>query len=163
MRSNRRFISPAWLLVSPVQALLVLLILVPAAYIFILSFTRSSFGVSPEFVGFDNYLAVLSDARFWKSALNTIIVVLIVVHVEVLLALGMALLFASGTPVRALMLAAVLAPYAVSEVTAVVMWRFLFEPDIGLLSQMLAALGLPTLDWVVNPTHGLVMVSLLSI
>ncbi|RYE09647.1 MAG: sugar ABC transporter permease [Hyphomicrobiales bacterium] len=163
MSSIRRPLQTAWLLVSPVQALLVLLILVPAVYIFILSFNRSSFGVSPEFVGFDNYIAVLSDGRFWKSALNTIIVVLIIVHVEILLAMGIALLFASGTPARALMLAAVLAPYAVSEVTAVVMWRFLFEPDIGLLSQALAFLGLPNLDWAVNPTHGLLMVSLLSI
>ena len=47
------------------------------------------------------------------------------------LGLGMALLFASGLPFRRLLLAAVLAPYAVSEVTAAVMWRFLFDPDVG--------------------------------
>ena len=33
------------------------------------------------------------------------------------------------------MLAIVLAPYAVSEVSAVVMWRYLFEPDVGMMSQ----------------------------
>ena len=60
-----------------------------------------------------------------------IVVVLVVVHVELLLGLGMALLFASGLPARRLLLAAVLAPYAVSEVAAAVMWRFLFDPDVG--------------------------------
>ena len=43
----------------------------------------------------------------------------------------MALLFASGLPARRFLLAAVLAPYAVSEVSAAVIWRFLFDPDVG--------------------------------
>ena len=46
-------------------------------------------------------------------------VVLAVVHLELLLGLGMALLFAGGLPFTTLLLAAVLAPYAVSEVGAV--------------------------------------------
>jgi multiple sugar transport system permease protein len=86
-----------------------------------------------------------------------------VVHQELLLGLGVALLFASGLPARGLLLAVVLAPYAVSEVAAVVMWRYLFDPEVGHVTYALQALGLPALDWAVSPTHGLLLVALLSV
>lgn len=116
-------------LVTPVQLMIGGIIFVPALYVFWLSLNQSSFGQAATFVGLANYAKVLSDPYFWKALLNTVIVVAIVVHVELLIGLGMALFFASGVPLRALLLAIVLAPYAVSEVSAVVMWRYLFEPD----------------------------------
>jgi multiple sugar transport system permease protein len=75
----------------------------------------------------------------------------------------MALLFASGLPGRRFLLAAVLAPYAVSEVSAAIMWRFLFDPDMGPVTLALHALGLPGLDWSVSPMAGLALIALLSI
>jgi len=150
-------------LVSPVQLMIGVIIFLPAIYVFWLSLNQSSFGQAATFVGLANYAKVLADPYFWKALLNTIIVVAIVVHVELLIGLGMALFFASGVPLRALLLAIVLAPYAVSEVSAVVMWRFLFEPDVGMMSRLLMTLGLPPIEWAVNPSHGLAMVSLLSI
>ena len=74
---------------------------------------------------------MLGDPYFWRALVNTVVVVLVVVHAELLLGLGMALLFAGGLPFRKILIAAVLAPYAVSEVGAVVMWRTLFDPDTG--------------------------------
>lgn len=106
---------------------------------------------------------MLADPYFWRALGNTVTVVLIVVHLELLLGLAMALLFASGIPARALMLSAVLAPYAVSEISAVVMWRYLFDVDVGFATQLLAVFGLPSLEWSINPVHGLVLIALLSI
>jgi len=150
-------------LVTPVQLMIGGIIFLPALYVFWLSLNQSSFGQAATFVGLANYAKVLADPYFWKALLNTVIVVAIVVHVELLIGLGMALFFASGVPLRALLLAIVLAPYAVSEVSAVVMWRYLFEPDVGMMSRLLATIGLPPIEWAVNPSHGLAMVSLLSI
>ena len=150
-------------LVTPVQLMIGGIIFLPALYVFWLSLNESSFGQAATFVGFTNYAKVLADPYFWKALLNTVIVVAIVVHLELLIGLGMALFFASGVPMRALLLAIVLAPYAVSEVSAVVMWRYLFEPDVGMMSRLLMGLGLPPIEWAVNPSHGLAMVSLLSI
>ncbi|RUT35195.1 sugar ABC transporter permease [Arsenicitalea aurantiaca] len=150
-------------LVAPVQAIVTLVIFIPALYVLWLSFQSSTYGQAAQFVGLANYSRVLSDPYFWRALINTAVVVLVVVHVELLLGLGMALLFASGLVARPLLLAVVLAPYAVSEVSAVVMWRFLFDPSIGIVTQALLALGLPTLEWAVFPSHGLFIVALLSI
>jgi len=133
----------AFALVSPVQLMVGGIIFLPAIYVLWLSLHQSSFGQAASFVGLANYAKVLGDPYFWRALFNTVIVVAIVVHVELLLGLLMALFFASGIPFRALMLAIVLAPYAVSEVSAVVMWRYLFEPDVGMMSQLLGTIGLP--------------------
>jgi multiple sugar transport system permease protein len=155
--------ASTWLFIAPVHALLLGVIVIPACYVVWLSLTASTFGRAPVFVGVANYLQVLGDSYFWRALGNTIVVVLIVVHVELLAGLGMALLFASGLPCRRFLLLAVLAPYAVSEVSAVVMWRYLFDPDIGPVTTTLQALGLPILDWTFSPTDGLLMVALLSV
>lgn len=150
-------------LLAPAHLLLLLAIVLPAAYVVWLSVSASSFGQAPVFVGLANYAHVLGDAYFWRALLNTVALVLVVVHVELLLGLGMALLFATRLPAKRFLLAAVLAPYAVSEVSAVIMWRFLFEPEMGPVTLALNALGLPGLEWSVSPVAGLAIVALLSI
>src|SRR3954454_1856129 len=138
-------------LISPVWLLLAAIVLLPSAYILWLSFEASSFGQAARFVGLDNYRQVLADPYFWRALRNTLVVVIVVVHVEVAAGLAIALLFASGLRWRPFWLAVVLAPYAVSEVSAVIMWRFLMEPDVGLITRMLGAVGLPPLDWALSP------------
>jgi multiple sugar transport system permease protein len=155
-RGAALMLSPTWLLVT---ALLVL----PACYVFWLSLNQSSFGQSTSFVGVANYATVLTDRYFWRALLNTLIVVAIVVHVEMLIGLAIALLFADGVPWKPVLMAVMLAPYAVSEVSAVVIWRYLVDPEIGSLTRLLAAFGLGPIEWGVNPWHGLGVVALISI
>jgi len=150
-------------LLAPAQVLVLAVLLLPALYLVWLSLHVSSFGLQPRFVGLENYARILGDVYFWRALANTAIIVVVVVHVELLLGLGMALLFASGLPMRRLLLAVVLAPYAVSEVAAVVMWRYLFDPEVGHVTYALQALGLPALDWAVSPAAGLFLVALLSV
>jgi multiple sugar transport system permease protein len=159
MRSSRQ----PWALLVPAQELLVLVLFMPALYVFWLSLTKSTYGKSPTWVGLANYAAVLSDPYFWTATLNTAIVVNAIVIGEFLLALGVAMLFAGWIPWRRLMIALVLAPYAISEVVAVVVWKFMMEPYTGPVTLALKALGLSPLDWAVEPSHGLAMVILLSI
>ena len=156
---NRRH----WLMVAPAQAMLIALLFLPALYVFWLSLTRSTYGATPQWVGLGNYVTVLSDPYFWTATLNTVIVVNAVVLGEFALALGVAMLFAGWIPWRRLMIAVVLAPYAISEVVSVVIWKFMMDPIGGPVSLALRGLGLPELDWAVEPSHGLAMVILLSI
>lgn len=149
--------------IAPVQVLIVGIIVLPSIFVLWLSFQASTFGADTTFVGIENYARVLGDGYFWRSLLNTVLIVAIAVHLELALGLGLALLFASGLPARRLLLVIALAPYAVSEVTAVAMWRFLFDPDVGPVTQALRALGLPSLDWTFVPSHGLALVGLLTI
>ena len=159
MKPDRRH----WLMVSPAQALLVLVLFVPALYVFWLSLTRSTYGKSPEWAGLANYATVLGDPYFWRALWNTAIVVNTIVFMEFALALGVAVLFAGWIPWRKWMIAMVLAPYAITEVVSVVIWKFMMDPYGGPITNALASLGLPPLDWSVEPSHGLALVIVLSV
>lgn len=150
-------------LIAPVHLLILSVIVLPSLYVVWLSMQISTFGQAPVFVGLANYAKVLADPAFRSALWNTVILVVIAVHIEMALGLGMALLFASGVPFRRFLIVAILAPYAVSEVTAVVMWRFLFDPDAGPVTLALRALGLPTLDWSFEPSHAMILIGLLTI
>lgn len=159
MKSQAR----TWALLAPAQAMLVAVLFLPALYVFWLSLTRSTYGKSPVWAGLANYAMVLADPYFWTATLNTAIVVNAIVFGEFLLALAIAMLFADWIPWRRLMIALVLAPYAISEVVAVVVWKFMMEPYAGPVTLALKAIGLSPLDWAVEPSHGLAMVILLSV
>jgi multiple sugar transport system permease protein len=157
---------PGWLqalMVLPTQALLLLVVGLPALWVFWLSLHETSFGVAPEFVGFGNHLFVLTDRYFWRALLNTFVVVNVVVYLELVLALLMAVIFAAGVPFRRVMIAAVLAPYAVSEVIAVIIWKYMLEPEVGIVSQALSAIGIPELAWTTDRWAALTLVALLSV
>ncbi|MCB1991929.1 MAG: sugar ABC transporter permease, partial [Geminicoccaceae bacterium] len=133
------------IMVAPVQLMLVLVIGLPSLWVLWLSLHMTSFGQAPVFVGLANYATVLADPYFWHALVNTFVVVNVVVYVELFAALAMATLFASGVPFRRTMISIILAPYAVSEVVAVVIWKYMLEPDVGLISGLIALVGLPEL------------------
>lgn len=157
-----RALTP-WLLVAPTQLLLWAVIGLPSLYVVWLSLTHSTYGSAPIWAGLSNYHTVLSDPYFWRALVNTLIVVNAAAYIELALALGVALLFAAGVPLRRLMIALVLAPYAVSEVVAVMVWRYLTDPDIGPITHGLHALGLPMADWSVSPAAALTLVGLINV
>jgi ABC-type sugar transport system permease subunit len=158
-----RSLAQAAPFIAPVHVLILSVIVFPSIFVIWLSVTKSSFGQLPTYVGLDNYVQVLSDPAFLRALRNTVVIVLFAVHAELALGLLIALLFASGLPFRRFLLVAVLAPYAVSEVIAVVIWRFLFDPDAGPVTLALKTVGLPILDWSFEPSHAMILIGLLTI
>jgi multiple sugar transport system permease protein len=159
----RRFGLRHLAMLAPAQGLLILIIGLPSIYVFWLSLNESSYGKLPVFVGWENYVAIWNDRYFWRALVNTLVAINIIVYGELILAFVIASVFVKGIPFRRLMLAVVLMPYAISEVVAVVIWKFLLDPEIGSLAKTMALVGIPDLNWATNPTHGLALVSLISI
>lgn len=159
---RRRSLTP-YVLLLPTLTVLTLIIVVPSLIAFGQSLTDASLGRPGEFVGLQNYVRILSDPAFWRAALNTFIIVNAVVYGELLLGLGLAALVSGWMPLRGLLVTLLLVPYAVSEVSAIIMWRYLFEPDVGLINWLLLALADVQLLWPVRPVHGLILISAVSI
>jgi multiple sugar transport system permease protein len=156
-------LSPVRLMMlAPAHLMLLCTIALPSLYVLWLSFTQSTYGSITGYVGFANYATMLDDPYFWHALLNTLIVVNVVVYVELVLAVAIAVVFAQGVPFRRVLIALVLMPYAISEVVAVVIWKFLMDPDLGMVERPLAAIGLP-LHWAVDPPAGLALVCIISV
>ena len=158
----RRFGVTQWLMLAPAQGLLWAAIALPALYVLWLSVTDSSYGNASVFVGLRNYLTIWQDGYFWRALTNTLIVIHAVIYAELALALGLAAAV-MGFRRRRLLISIILMPYAISEVVAVIIWKFLMDPNAGMVTRALTGIGAPTLHWASDPNSGLTLVSLVSI
>jgi len=107
------------------------------------SFLREdAFGLSSEFIGFENFADVLSDPSWLEAAGRTLVFSASVAA----LALGAALFLAvqadkqiRGADTYKTLL---IWPYAVAPALAAVLWLFMFHPNIGIFGRMLNAAGI---------------------
>lgn len=147
----------------PTWVLLAVMLALPTLYVGWLSFSESTYGMAPKYIGLANYANVIADPIFWRAFWNTFIVVNIVVYGELILGLGLALLVAGWMPYRKLVIALILAPYAISESSAIVMWRYMLEPDVGILTQILVNAGIGEIEWMTNPAATLGLAAVIGI
>ena len=152
-----------FLMIAPVQILLVALLFLPVLYTLWLSFYSYTFGKPMTYVGLDNYIGIFTDKHFQLSLIRNIVFVNIVVYGELFIGLGMAVFFIGKVPFKKLMISIIMAPYAVSNVLGVLMWRYVLEPDIGMLNKLFMSLNLPQFLWTMIPEHAFVMVVLIAI
>ncbi|MER5847564.1 sugar ABC transporter permease [Streptomyces sp. NPDC002012] len=128
---------------APALLALVVLRLLPAAMALVSSLRHHSLvdGVT-TFVGFDNYADLFGDSQFWQSVRVTMLFSLVINPLQVLIALGLAVLlnrrFAGVRFWRSL----VFAPIAVPPAVSAVIWGILYRPE-GPLNAILGTMGIP--------------------
>jgi multiple sugar transport system permease protein len=146
----------AWTLAGPAIALMWLLLLGPAVVVLGLSFTDWLFG-APEiaWAGLANYREMLGDAVFWMSLKNTLIYVAFTVPVSVFLGLGVALLIEAGSSLQGIYRAIYFLPVTSTLLAMAFVFQFAFHPTAGVINQTLALVGIPTRDWLKDPSTAL--------
>jgi multiple sugar transport system permease protein len=162
-RSSRLQRLTPYLLITPVQLLLIVVLVLPSLGAAYLAFFRSSFGLDTVWVGLDNFRFVFDDYRFRGALRNTVLFVNVVVYLEIALGLAMAVVLASQFRLQRLWISIIIAPYAVSAVIAVLMWKFILEPDTGFINYLLGLAGLDKILWTVIPLHAFLVVALLEV
>lgn len=104
------------------------------------------------FIGLDNFREILTDKLFWQTMKNTGIYTLIGVPVEILLALGVALLLnRDDLPLKNLFRTFYFLPVITSTVAAVFIWEWLYHPNFGLFNYMFGKIGLGPFPWLAHP------------
>ncbi|MDA9443220.1 ABC transporter permease [Bradyrhizobium sp. CCBAU 51745] len=165
--SKRRALAETtagWTLAAPAALLLLGLFFLPVFGVFFIALTDWQFGArSFSFVGLANFEDVFADAGFRTSLLNTLIYVLIVVPGTVVLGLAVALLIESGKTCRAFYRAIHFLPFMATLTAMAIAWEALLHPTIGLVNQSLAALGLPTANWLRDETTALPVLAMIGI
>lgn len=141
-----------YLFISPWLIGLLTFTLFPIAAVFFLSFTEYGVFNAPTWIGLENYQKILTDDRLFPiSLLNTLYYVGISVplHVAVgfLLALGLNAKLRGETIYRTLFYV----PSIVPQVAAVLLFVWLFQPQIGLINFVLEFFGLDGPNWLGRP------------
>jgi multiple sugar transport system permease protein len=147
-----------WLFVAPAMIFVGLLIAVPLAWTVYLSLTDAQGSVSAEsnFVGIANYLQVLGDTeRFWPAVLRTFTFTTGTVVTEMVLGMGIALLLWRPFKGEKWVRVAILMPLVATPVAVGMMWRLIFDPNIGFANQFLSWFGIPSQPWLSGQTTAL--------
>jgi multiple sugar transport system permease protein len=132
-------------MLSPSLIVIALVAAYPIGYAIWLSLNQYSVRVPglSRFVGFDNYTAALRSSDFWSAVKITFLFTVISVTLELVLGLAMALAMHESFRGRSVLRATVLVPWAVLTVGTAILWRSIFEPDLGFANSVLSSLGLP--------------------
>jgi multiple sugar transport system permease protein len=109
--------------------------------------------LSVELVGLENYAKLLSDETFHTAAFNTAYFVVIGVPLTMILALAVAVGLNSGiTRFTALFRVGYYLPVVTSIVAVAVVWRFLLEPNSGIVNTLLGYVGVDGPSWLNDQT-----------
>jgi multiple sugar transport system permease protein len=143
--SDRRL---ALLMVSPSLAVIALVAAYPIGYAVWLSLHDYSVihaGLTRWDVG-GNYAEALTSRDFWTACRVTFEFTIISVALETVIGLAMALALHAAFRGRDLLRTIVLIPWAILTVVTAIMWNTIFDPTLGMVNNVLAALGLPGAD-----------------
>ncbi|MGV8979020.1 MAG: carbohydrate ABC transporter permease [Cellulomonas sp.] len=135
---------------------------VPMAMSLFWSFTSYNGIQSPQLVGVQNYTDLFADPRFIRSLTNTLVFALLTMTVGPVLGLGSALLLNRRIRLQGLFRGVFFLPVTMSLVVVATMWKMLLN-DAGLLNRVFLALGLPSHDWLADPSTSLLSVGVASI
>jgi ABC-type sugar transport system permease subunit len=105
-----------------------------------------------DFVGVENFAALLGDRKFTTALFNTAYFVVVGVPATLLLGLAAALALNRGIDrFRTLFRVGYYLPVVTSIVAIAVVWRFVLNPDQGLLNMLLGSIGINGPNWLADP------------
>ncbi|WP_309246935.1 carbohydrate ABC transporter permease [Streptomyces somaliensis] len=155
-RQERRL---GWLLCAPAVLVMAAVTAYPIGYALYLSLQRYDlrFPGRAEFVGLDNYAAVLSSPFWWEAFGVTVFITVVSVAVELVLGMALALVMHRTVVGRGTVRTAVLVPYGIVTVVAAFSWQYAWTPGTGYLAALLPAGEAPLTErW---PALGLIILA----
>jgi multiple sugar transport system permease protein len=137
------------LLCAPAAIIIVLVTAYPIGYALWLSLQRYDlrFPAEQAFVGFSNYVTVLTSGYWWQAFGVTMLITVISVAIEFVLGLTLALLMHRTLVARGLVRTVVLIPYGIVTVVAAFSWQFAWTPDKGYLAALLPGGSAPLTEF----------------
>jgi multiple sugar transport system permease protein len=141
----------AFALLIPAMLPIVVLSVAPLARGIYLGFTdsRAGLGVKTSWIGLANFHRLIHDDLFVNSFKIGAIWAISVTFVQFCLALGLALLLSQPLRFRWLGRSLALVPWAMPPVVVGIMWKLVFQPQAGVLNELLYRAHLPgsNIDW----------------
>lgn len=128
--------------VAPNLIGLLVLTIYPIVYGFYISFTNWDFFNPPQFVGFQNYLRLLTDEDVRVALINTLYFIVGSVPGIIIVSLGLALLLNLKIKLTNFYRTTYFFPYISSWVAVAILWSILFNPLNGPINQILRTIGI---------------------
>jgi multiple sugar transport system permease protein len=127
----------------PASIIMLVMLGYPIGYNIYISFFNWTLR-DPEvtFHGFTNYIQVLTDFRFTTVVTNTLIWTILGVFIQMIIGIGLALIVDSMIRGKKYMRTIALLPWLIPGVVTALMWRFMFQADVGIINNLLVTTGI---------------------
>ncbi|MCT2590095.1 sugar ABC transporter permease [Streptomyces sp. N2-109] len=154
----------AWTMVAPVVLVIGVIVGYPLGRGIYLSLTDAdeanvarSIGVNEipatyDFIGLDNYTAILADSVFWDRLGWTLVWTVGCVSVTFLLGLTLANMLSREVKGRSFYRIAMIVPWGIPAFVSVFAWKMLFNEKYGILNEVLDGGGIDAVPWLSDPT-----------
>lgn len=143
----------ALLFLSPTLVVFTTFILFPVIFSFYLSFQKwNMFSSESTFVGFDNYIRMFKSEEFWQVLKNTAVYTFGTIPLNMGFSLMVAYVLNKKIIGKKFLRTAFFAPVIISPVAAAVIWRWLYDPNFGLINWFIALFGIGPINWLNDPT-----------
>jgi multiple sugar transport system permease protein len=116
-----------------------------------------------HFVGLENFRLLAHDRLFWKSLYNTLWLTAIGLPIQLLCALGAAVLLNARVKGQSIFRTCFYLPSLVPAVATAIVWLWIFNPELGILNAALRNLHIPTPGWMTDPNWSKPALVLVSI
>ncbi|BCM85386.1 sn-glycerol-3-phosphate ABC transporter permease UgpA [Methylobacterium indicum] len=118
---------------------------------------QDAFGLSTEFVWFDNYRALFTDPAYYQALVTTLVFAAAVAGLSLSFALLLATMADREIRGSGIYRTLLIWPYAVAPAVAGVLFGFLFQPGLGLIARGLNQIGIP---WnpLLDGNHAMILV-----
>jgi multiple sugar transport system permease protein len=154
----------AYLFISPMVLGFVLFLLGPIVMAFVMSFTDWSLFRDPAFIGLSNYkTAFTEDPVFWETVGNTLYFSAGLVPLNLIMALGLALLLKNKIPGIGFFRTAIFTPVVTSLVVWAIVFKYIFATEAGMINQLLRLLGVEGPAWLYNMELAMPVVIVVSV
>lgn len=152
----RRRFNSAYLFIAPSVLLIAIFIAEPIVQSGWMSLHDWTIGeASHKFVAFANYNNLFHDSRFWNALKVTVIYTIGVAIGQVVLGLLVALRLQRTRWFTSLLRSAFFFPFVASLVVVGIIWKFLLDPQVGLVNAWLTDIGISAPDWLQSTTLAL--------
>jgi multiple sugar transport system permease protein len=162
---EKRYAMIGAVLIAPTVLVFCAVILYPLiSAIYLSLFSIYTPTLAGEWVGVDNYGALLASGDFWNAVLNTLIWTVGTLTLQLVCGVAVALLLNQSIVFQSLARSLILFPYFLSTVVAVLVWRWLFNDLYGILNHVLLIAGLidAPVNWLGQMPNAMISVILVG-
>ncbi|MDQ3015667.1 MAG: sugar ABC transporter permease [Bacteroidota bacterium] len=137
-------------------------VLFPVGFSLFLTFHEWNIIGPMKYIGLTNYEKLLMDDYFLKSIRNTLVFLAIHIPLQIVIALGLALVLNQKIWFRAFFRGAFFMPVVVSGVVITIMWQQLYGYEMGSINTLLMALGFDKVGWLIDPKWAMPSIAIMA-
>ena len=161
---NKKKLSPYGLII-PVVIFMIIVYGYPLLLTFKYSFQEVSLiGSENTFVGFRNYIRVLTDEKFYNTLILTFKWAVLTIAIKIVIGFIMALLLNGELYFKKALRFLILIPWAIPQVVVAILWTWILDGQYGYLNYYLQKFGLveEVIRWLSDPNLALISTSIVD-